>query len=356
MPNILGTRLRVSREELGLTQDVLSKAVHLSAEFISNLELGKRTPSLETLKSLADFFQVEMSYFLEEKETPKEKLFELAGKDKSIKTGLMKFYDTCREFIELEEALGLRPELAPFYSTASAEDIAFNERNRLGLGNEPIKNVFSLLEMNGLHIIRQSLPEESNISGIFIFFELEQAAFTFISSSHKSDHQVFIAAHEYFHYLKDRSVAVISDNHDVFVNEYLPLYHPREKLAFTFALNFLIPRKKVKDIIRLQFRSTRLKFQNVLFLKKYFGVSTMVMLYALYDYDCLSAAKFREFQKKESSGYENGVFGAQTGKELVSDRHKWLVLEALQKKKIDLEKASRLLKIKKKNLLKLTKT
>ena len=37
MPNILGTRLRISREELGLTQDALSKAVHLSAEFISLL-------------------------------------------------------------------------------------------------------------------------------------------------------------------------------------------------------------------------------------------------------------------------------------------------------------------------------
>lgn len=356
MLNILGTRLRLSREELGLTQDALSKAVHLSAEFISNLELGKRAPSLETLRSLADFFQKDMFYFLEEKGTLKEKLFELAEKDKSIKTGLLKFYDTCREFIELENALGLRPELAPFYSTASAEDIAFNERNRLGLGNEPIKNVFSLLERNGLHIIRQSLSGESNISGIFVFFELERAAFAFISNYHNCDHQVFIAAHEYFHYLKDRNITVIFDNHDVFVNEYVPLYHPREKLAFTFALNFLMPRKKVKDIIRLQFRSTRLKFQDVLFLKMYFGVSTMVMLYALFDYDCLSTAKFKEFQKKESSELENGVFDAQTGNELVSGRYKWLVLEALQKKKIDFKKASHLLKMKKNHLLKLIKT
>ncbi len=356
MPNILGTRLRISREELGLTQDALSKAVNLSAEFISHLELGKRAPSLETLKSLVDFFQKDMSYFLETKWTPKEKLLELAGKDKGIKIGLMEFYDTCREFIELEDALGLRPELAPLYSSASAEDIAFNERNRLGLGNEPIKNVFSLLERNGLHIIRQSLSKKSNISGIFIFFDLEQAAFTFIRSNYYSDHQVFIAAHEYFHFLKDRNVLVISDNHDVFVGEYLPLYHPREKLAFTFALNFLIPKQKVKEIIRLQFRKTRLKFQDVLFLKKYFGVSTMVMLYALSDYDCLPAAKFKEFQKKEKSENENGLFSVQAEKELVSDRQKWVVLEALQKKKIDIEKASSLLKMKKTNLLKLTKT
>ncbi len=356
MPNILGTRLRISREKLGLTQDALSKAVHLSAKFISLLELGKRAPSLETLKNLADFFQEDASYFLEAKGTPKEELFELAGEDRSVKTRLIEFFNTCRELIELEDALGLRPELAPLYSMASAEDIAFNERNRMGLGNEPIKNVFSLFERQGLHIIRQPLPEKSNISGIFIFFDLEQAAFTLINNLHNTDHQVFIAAHEYFHYLKDRNVTVISDNHDVFVSEYLPLYHPREKLAFTFVLNFLMPRKKIEDIIRLQFQSTRLKFKDVLFLKRYFGVSTMAMLYALFDYGCLSAAKFKEFQKRKTSGYENEVFSVQTGKELVSDRLNWLVLEALQKKKIDLGKASRILKMKKTFLQKLTKT
>lgn len=355
MPNILGTRLRISREELGLTQDALAKAVHRSAEFISLLELGKRAPSLETLKNLADFFQVEVSYFLEAKGTLKEKLFELAAKEESAKTGLKNFFSTCMETIELEKALGLRPELAPSYSIASAEDMAFNERNRMGLGNEPIKNVFSVLERNGLHIIRQPLPKETNISGIFIFFELEQAAFALINTFHNMDHQIFIAAHEYFHYLKDRNAIVISDNFDVFVSEYLPLYHPREKLAYTFALNFLVPRKKIEDIIRLQFQSPRLKFQDVLYLKRYFGVSTMVILYALYEYNCLSAAKFKEFQKKETSGDELDIFGNQSEKKIVSDRLKWLVFEALQKKKIDQEKASSLLKMKKTILQKLLK-
>ncbi|MCJ7581358.1 MAG: XRE family transcriptional regulator [Candidatus Aminicenantes bacterium] len=355
MPNILGTRLRISREKLGLTQDSLANAVHLSAEFISNLELGKRAPSLETLNSLAGFFQEDVAYFLEAKETAKEKLFELGEKDKNVKTGMIEFYNTCREFIELEAALGLRPELAPLYSMASAEDIASNERDRMGLGTEPVKNVFSLFDRHGLHIIRQSLPKDSNISGIFIFFELEQTAFVLINNIHNIDHQVFIAVHEYFHYLKDRNVLVIADNHDVFVNEYVPLYHPREKLAFTFSLNFLMPRKKIEDIIRLQFQSRRLKFQDVLYLKRYFGVSTMAVLYALYNYDCLSSAKFKEFQKKETSGNENDVPDAHAGKELVSDRLKWMVLEALQKKKINLEKASRLLKMKKTVLLKLTR-
>lgn len=364
MPNILGTRLRILREELGLTQENLGNALGISAEFISLLELGERTPSLKTLKSISDFFKKDFSYFLEAEEAPSEKLIKRAGEDKKTKTGLRKFYNTCRKSIELESMLGLRPELAPLYTTASAERLAHEERERLGLGSEPIRDIFNLLERNGLHIIRQSLPEEANISGVFLFFELEQSAFALISTHHRIDHQVFIAAHEYFHYLKDRNTEIIVDNQDVLINEYLPLYHPREKLAFLFALHFLAPKEKIKKIIKGQFPPTRLSFQDVLYLKRYFGVSTMAMLYALNHYGYLSSSQLKEFQNTETLEYEKDVFGTvlyeeiekkTRVKEVVSDRRKWLILEAYQKKKIDGDEASRLLKLDKERLQKLVK-
>jgi len=69
MQNILGAKLRRLRENLTITQDALAKAVGLSGEFISLLELGKRKPSLETLSTLANYFKKDVSYFLQEKET-----------------------------------------------------------------------------------------------------------------------------------------------------------------------------------------------------------------------------------------------------------------------------------------------
>lgn len=344
MSIIIGARLRSSREELGLTQDKLAKALHLSAEFISLLELGKRTPSLETLKGITDFFKKDISYFLEAKSVPLEKLYEAAGEHASVRAGLKKFITSCRLCMDSENSLGLRPELAPLCSTADAHRLARAERRRIGLGNEPIKDIFSLIERHGLHVFRQSLPEDSDISGVFLFFDVEKTAFALVNGRHNLGHQVFIAAHLYYHFLKDRHIELIVDNHDVFVGEYLPLYHPREKLAFTFALHFLIPKDKVKEIIDLEFRSAKVTFTQVLYLKRYFGVSVMAMLYALHDFGFLTSTQFKDYRKKETDVYEESVFGPksesikvlkQSSKDTISDRLKWLLRETLQKEKKD---------------------
>jgi Zn-dependent peptidase ImmA (M78 family)/transcriptional regulator with XRE-family HTH domain len=354
MPIIIGSRLRSLREELGLTQDKLAKALDLSGEFISLLELEKRTPSLETLKGISDFFQKDISYFLEAKRVPVEKLYEAAGGDKNIKLALRKFYSSCRLCMDFENSMGLRLDLAPLYTTADAYRLAAAERSRIGLGNEPVKNIFSLVERHGLHIFRQTLPVKSEISGVFLYFDEEKSAFSLINGRHSPGHQSFIAAHLYYHFLKDRHIGPIVDNHDVFVAEYLPLYHPREKLAHTFALHFLVPKEKVREIFDLEFRSAKINFDQVLYLKRIFGVSVMVMLYSLHDFGFLTSAQFKDYQKKESDLHEEEVYGQrsaaikalkQSGKDVISDRLQWLVREALQKKKKEADKAQPSLKM-----------
>ena len=361
MPIIIGARLRSSREELGLTQDKLAKALNLSAEFISLLELSKRTPSLETLKGITDFFKKDISYFFEAKSVPLDKMYEAAGGDNKIKLGLKKFYSECRLCLDAENSLGLSPELAPLYTTADAQQLAIAERRRIGLGNEPIRNAFALLERQGLHIFRQTLPEESDISGVFLFFDVEKSAFALVNGRHSPGHQAFIAVHQYYHLLKDRYIGLVVDNHDVFVSEYLPLYHPREKLAHTFTLHFMIPQDKVSEIVSLEIRSAKIDLNKVLYLKRYFGVSVMAMLYALQEYGYLSSGQFKDYQKKETAELEEKVFGCvedrdkpakQSARNLISDRLNWLILEALEKKKIDEVKALQFLKMNKKQLKK----
>ena len=68
MPGILGIKLRIERESLGLTQEDLAKAVGLSSEFISLLELGKRMPSLDSLKSISEFLKKESAKINEKKQ------------------------------------------------------------------------------------------------------------------------------------------------------------------------------------------------------------------------------------------------------------------------------------------------
>ncbi len=166
MSGILGAKLRREREALGLTQETLSRAVGLSSEFISLLELGKRMPSVDSLTSLANYFKKDVSYFLKEKEEAFNMLFSGEGIDKKASAALKKFKQHCEEYLNLEELTGRRIELAPLYTHSSAERMAEEERHRLGFGNEPVRDVFSFVEINGLHLIRQAIPEMSNISGV----------------------------------------------------------------------------------------------------------------------------------------------------------------------------------------------
>ena len=298
MPAVLGTRLRREREELGITQDALAKGVGLSSEFISLLELGKRMPSLETLTALADYFRKDVSYFLKEKEETFKIILRAEGLEEKARAEIKKFKKYCEEYMHLEELTGRRLEPGPIYAYVSPERMADEERRRMGFGDEPIRDIFSLLELNGLHILRQPIPEKSNISGMF-------------------------------------------------------LYHPREKFAQTFAVRFLIHPAKVKKIIDKDFHSKKLSFADVLYLKRYFGVSALAMLRTLKDLEYLSRSKFEEYQKLDPSPYEEVFFGKlaeedrlrkETKGVVLSSRLKNLALEAYKKKKISVEELSRFLK------------
>jgi Zn-dependent peptidase ImmA (M78 family)/DNA-binding XRE family transcriptional regulator len=341
MSGILGIKLRIERENLGLTQEDLGKAVGLSSEFISLLELGKRKPSLDSLKSIAEFLKKDISYFVRERETAFERLFSQKTINAQAKSELRRFSKYCDDYLKLEEAAGRRLELAPAYSHLSPERLAIEERRRLGLGDYPIRNIFLLVEMNGLRIYRQSLSEENKISGIFIYFEIKDAAFALINKNLSEAEQIFVTTHEYYHYLRDRYTDPIIDNPDVFMEEYVSLYHPREKFAQTFARRFLMPPTKVKAIIEKDLRSDHLEFEDVVYLKRYFGVSTLAMIQTLKELGYIDYAQYREFQRLDDGAYEKTLFGKSSGVEsirkgkiLTSDRFKSLavLVSAAQKK------------------------
>ncbi|MEE9502503.1 MAG: XRE family transcriptional regulator [Candidatus Aminicenantaceae bacterium] len=341
MPGILGIKLRIERENLGLTQKDLAKAVGLSSEFISQLELGKRMPSLDSLKNIAKFLKKDVSYFIRERETAFERLVGQKTIDTRAKSELKKFKKYCDDYLKLEEAAGRRLELAPAYSHLSPNRLAIEERRRLGLGDSPIRNIFLLVELNGLRVYRQALFEECKISGIFIYFEIKEAAFALINRNLSVGEQIFVAAHEYYHYLRDRYTDPIIDNPDVFMEEYVSLYHPREKFAQIFARRFLMPPTKIKAIIEKDLRSNRLDFEDIVYLKRYFGVSTLAMIQALRELEYIDYAQYKEFQSLDDVAYEKTLFGKSTGVESVpkgkilpSDRFKSLavLVSAAQKK------------------------
>ena len=60
----LGSRLKKLREEKGLSQVKLAKALSISNVMISRYENNRRTPDYATLNKLADFYGVSTDYLL----------------------------------------------------------------------------------------------------------------------------------------------------------------------------------------------------------------------------------------------------------------------------------------------------
>jgi Zn-dependent peptidase ImmA (M78 family) len=63
----------------------------------------------------------------------------------------------------------------------------------------------------------------------------------------------------------------------IFIDDYVSLYHPREKFAQTFAACFLMPASKVRAIIEKEFGGRKLMSDQVLYLVD--GVSREVLYF-----------------------------------------------------------------------------
>jgi Zn-dependent peptidase ImmA (M78 family) len=342
MGNFIPARLKKAREDAGLTQEAFARALGLSSEFISLLEAGKRAPSLNTLARISAYFNRDASFFLGEKEPAFTVLFRAAAHDLSpeARLELEHFQRYGEDYLRLEEAMGRPLELAPLYSgTLSPERMAAEERRRLGLGDEPFRDIYALLERNGCRILRRPFPENVEISGVFIFLEVQAAAFALINSAQTACRQVFTAAHEYCHYLKDRYDAPLIDTPEIFggklpykavqggsrldtggampkngqltngVRKVGPV--TKEQFAQEFAARFLMPPAKVREVVDKDFGSgRRLTYDDILLLKRYFGVSAQAMLRTLRDLDLVSAARYEDFLSRDPVAREREVFGA----------------------------------------------
>lgn len=66
--NNFGARLKDLRLRAKLTQQQLGDIVHVSKVSISGYERGERSPDTETLRNLANYFEVSVDYLLNGKE------------------------------------------------------------------------------------------------------------------------------------------------------------------------------------------------------------------------------------------------------------------------------------------------
>jgi Zn-dependent peptidase ImmA (M78 family) len=310
MGKFLPARLKKAREDAGLTQEAFAHSLGLSSEFISLLESGKRAPSLDTLSRIASRLNRDAAFFLGEREPAFTILFRAASLDDPARSELVPFQRYVEDYLRLERETGRRLELAPLYADIPAGRLAAEERRRLGLGDEPIRDIFGLLERNGCRILRRPMPPEAGISGVFIFLEAEAAAFVLINAAQPLCRQIFTAAHEYCHYLKDRHDGPVIDGPNIFGEGSAPAPNGKERFAQEFAAHFLMPPSKVREVVDKEFGpARRLSYDDVLLVKRVFGVSAQAILRTLRDLDLLTAAQFEDYWRRDPLPREREVFG-----------------------------------------------
>ncbi len=85
---MLGEALRLIRVFHDCKTSVLAKGIDVSPSYLSEIENGKKTPSMEILKKYADYFDTTISaimFFAENIEADKKKPIKTAIRNKLIK-------------------------------------------------------------------------------------------------------------------------------------------------------------------------------------------------------------------------------------------------------------------------------
>ena len=61
MENVLGKAIKTARKRKSLTQQGLAKKIKISRNYISDIECGRYTPSVEKLILLADALEIDLN-------------------------------------------------------------------------------------------------------------------------------------------------------------------------------------------------------------------------------------------------------------------------------------------------------
>ncbi len=226
-----------------------------------------------------------------------------------------------------------------------AEKQADKIRRELKLGKAPIRDIFGLLEGQGIFVVK--IPIGGNgLSGAFYYDQEKDSGKILINSNRSNGHQVFTAAHEFCHFLLDKEKRIIIDD-DKMVKSAI------EKRADCFAANFLMPKDGVNYYIQeiLKLDSNKIDDQPLAKIRNEFDVSWQAIIYRLHD---LGYTFDKPYKEKISDTRMLNFLSAQLGFEVeksdsdgefrLPTNFYHLAFKAYFDKKISLNKLSELLR------------
>jgi Zn-dependent peptidase ImmA (M78 family)/transcriptional regulator with XRE-family HTH domain len=333
----LGRRLREARELCGRSQQEAAEAIDVPRTAITQIEAGNRAVSTLELTRLARLYRVNVTHFFEEEAEDISVVLHRAenglDKDPAVKQKLRRCLDLCQKGRDIEKLLkGDAERMPPSYrlavpngigeAVAQAEQVAEQERRRLGIETMPIADMAELLATQGIWVAGTDLP--SQVSGLLWHHPAIGLAIL-VNASHVRARRRFSYAHEYAHALLDRdrgqTLNVSSaDNASEVI----------EKRANAFAAAFLMPKAGVSELLKgmdkgqpskweqsifdvaterridAQWRSSpgsqTITYKDAATLAHHFGVSYQAAVYRLRSLNFLSQKECSELLRQEEAG------------------------------------------------------
>lgn len=286
LKQLVGRNLKTARETAGISQELFAEKLGISRATLSAIENGHvaidSTKLIQASRILSrpitDFFRAEaeelaLLYRSAEKIVPEEQL-------------RVKFQNFCEAYRELEEIVGVADNVLPppeypfahhLHSKALnfAKQVASSERDRLQLGKtEPIANIFSLLEENGVRIFDYEVDQPA-LFGLSAFSK-QYGPCILVNSKNTIERQAFTLAHEYGHLLmhrdRYRNLNPTQDSEPDF-----------EAMADEFAGLFLVPLDGLRDFLTRTVGDRKIALEDIVAAKHHFKVSLKVISRRLFD-------------------------------------------------------------------------
>ena len=299
-PADLGERLRIAREGAGITQADAASAIEAARTTLVAIEQGQRRIRMSELQQLARRYGTSVNALLRQEAIQVDlapRFRKLIGtSDKAADAAAKLLSDLAKAEVELENLLGFRrvanyPPERPILRgdvRAQAEQDATELRQRLGLGNSPVPDIVTLLEMElGVRVYIRRL--DSKISGLFAYDEALGPCML-LNANHPRDRRTQSAAHECGHFVSTRREPEI-------LHSYESENSREERYANSFARAFLTPaRAVIQKFQDVTAGSDRLSRRHVIVLAHFFGASREAMIRRLEELSLVKPGTWDWFQ------------------------------------------------------------
>jgi Zn-dependent peptidase ImmA (M78 family)/DNA-binding XRE family transcriptional regulator len=347
-PRILGLRIAEARKARGKTQEEVADFLGYSRPTYIAIEKGDRLAKSEEIVKLAGFLGRKVNELVR----PTEPVVDLqphlrAAVEKMkgangvfLNAAIDDFQRLAEDYRDLEQLMNapLRFNYPPEVALNArvdpgelAESVAQQERQRLGLGDQPVIYLRNTLEWDvGLRIFYWNLP--SPIAGMYAY-TADLGCCILVNRKHPEERRRVSMLHEYGHLIVDRYKPGI---------DYLTMPGRKpanERFAESFALSFLMPTSSVRQ-----------RFHNLVTTTGDFRVAELRRLSHFY-YVSVEAMALRLeqlglIQKGSSRFLKESRFSPREAAELLSlqplpvnefpfpDRYKYLAVAAYERDEI----------------------